>query len=867
MALEQPLLVFPSFQRAERDKGTGGGKLPHAPDRSEQIKRLGPQFKRLQQAFEAERLSLQTDSQGLFPEFVLVIETRGRIEDFHRAAQAVGIGWLGEIDLDDLEPDSDFYILDKSGQRTEKHLDGRLYLGMTDQRALEELLKLWERFKKEQPLGRGNTKWQEFFSHAKDIRRWSAKDRLLDSGILDDWAQSIEDDPNAPVPFRVELWYPEKSDNSNRQAYQQAEEHTVRQAIIAAGGEILANIQIDEIHFHALKGRIPVSIARSAFLVLESEDETVLATLFRNNAIRTFLPIAQGVVTLPGESKPFEFFGPPSSDNPPVVAVLDGYPLIEHDALNGRITLYDPDNLLSKYLPQEMRHGTAMSSLILHGERDANEPPLSRRIFCRPILEPDLVNRRWNGNVAEQEHIPEEAFAEDRVHRAIVEMFEGNNPISPNIRIVNLSVGEQPFERQMSSWARLIDWLAWKYKLLFCVSAGNQASNINLDIDESSFSTKSDEEKIKALLRHHQNTLPDRRLLSPGEAMNVLTVGAQHIDYSTISHLHGRFDLLPSNKLPSPASRLGPGFRQAIKPEILLPGGRQLYRYYFTLKGAYSIDESKVAPGQKVAAPDHTGTGATDRYIWTRGTSNATALATRAAAKLYEVLEGLQNLPGGDCINRDTTAPLLKALIIHSATWPDEAVDVLKTVVPTGQKQKRGIARFLGYGVADPARVEACTAQRATVLGAGLLQQDEAHEYEFPLPVELSNTTEWRRLIITLAWLTPVNPAHRVYRKAKLSFQPPQKEDPLAVDRQHADWQQVKKGTVQHEVLDGKKASVFQDGDNLRIKISAQGDTSQQFDEAIPYGLAVTLEVTEQSGIPIYERIREKLTVRIAASA
>ncbi|MCB1918712.1 MAG: S8 family peptidase [Candidatus Competibacteraceae bacterium] len=860
MASEQPLLVFPSFQRAKRDKGFSIGKLPHTPSKSEQIKRLGPQFKRLQQAFKAERLALQTDSQGLFPEFVLVIETRGRIEDFYRAAQAIGIGWLGEIDLDGLEPDDDFYIPDKNGQRTEKHLDGRLYLGMTDQRALEELLRLWGRFKEEQPLGQGNAKWRELFSHAKEIRRWGVKDRLIDYGILDDWAQSIEDDPSAPVTFRVELWYPEKPDNSSRQAHQQAEEDTVRQAIIAGGGEILANIRIDEIHFHAFKGQIPVSVARSAFRVLESEDETGLATLFRNNAIRTFLPIAQGIASLPSEGEPSIFFSKPlPNDKPPVVALLDGYPFSQHDVLNNRIDIYDPDILLSKYPhPKNMRHGTAMASLIVHGELDANEPPLSRRIFCQPILEPDLMSRN------EDEHIPETVFAEDRVHKAIVEMFEGDKPTAPTIYIVNLSIGEQPFFREISPWARLIDWLAWKYKLLFLISSGNQGININLGLDESTFLANTDKKKIQTLLHHHQKNLFDRRLLSPSEAINALTIGAQHKDYSTISYLANRVDLLPSNNFPNPASRLGPGFRQAIKPEILLPGGRQLYRYCLTSNGAYSIDKNKIAPGQKTAAPDHTGTGLTNDCIYTRGTSNATALATRAAAKLYEVLEGMKNLPGGDCINRDTTAPLLKALIVHSATWPDEAIDVLKTVVPKGNKQKRGITRFLGYGVADPARVEACVAQRATVLGAGLLQQDEAHEYELPIPVELSNTTEWRRLIITLAWLTPVNPTHRVYRKAKLSFQPP--KDLLAVDRQHADWQQVQKGTVQHEVLEGKKACVFQDGDSLRIKIAAQGDTSQNFDEAIPYGLAITLEVEDQSGIPIYERVREKLTVRIVAS-
>lgn len=857
MASEQPLLIFPSFQRVERDKGSGVGKLPHAPDKSEQIKRLDPQFKRLQQAFEAERLSLHTDSQGLFPEFVLVIETRGRIEDFYRAAQAIGIGWLGEIDLDDLEPDDDFYYED-NGQRTEKHLDGRLYLGMTDQQALEQLLQLWEHFKNNKPLGKGNTKWRDLFTHARDIRRWSAKDRLLDSGILDDWAQSIKDDPNAPVPFRAELCYPEKSADSSRQAYQQAEEHTVRQAIIDAGGKILASMRIDEIHFHALKGRIPVSVARSAFLVRESEDETGLATLFRNNAIRTFLPIAQGVTSLPSEGEPSIFFSKPlPNDKPPVVALLDGYPFPQHDVLNNRIEIHDPDTLLSKYPhPKNMRHGTSMASLIIHGELDANEPPLSRHLFCRPILEPNLMSPD------EKEHIPETIFAEDRVHKAIIEMFEGNEPTAPTVYIVNLSIGEQQFIREVSSWARLVDWLAWKYKLLFCVSAGNHGNDINLGLDESALLAKSDKERIQALLSHHQKTLAARRLLSPGEAINALTVGAQHADQSNITYLSNRVDLLPSSAFANPTSCLGSGFRQAIKPEILMPGGRQFYQYIS--EGKYNIDQRRLAPGQKTAAPDFSGSGLTNQYFYVRGTSNATALATRAAAKLYEVLEELQSLPGGDCINRDTTTPLLKALLIHSATWPVEAIDTLKTVVPKGKKQKRGMARFLGYGIADPARVEACTAQRATVLGAGLLQQDEAHEYEFPLPAELSNTTEWCRLIITLAWLTPVNPAHRVYRKAKLSFLSP--KDLLSVDRQHADWQQVQKGTVQHEVLEGKKARVFQDGDSLRIKIAAQGDTGQKFDEAIPYGLAVTLEVAEQSGLPIYERIREKLAVRITAS-
>jgi hypothetical protein len=860
MASEKPLLIFPSFAEVKRDDGNGRGSLPHPPERAEQAKRLGPKFLRLQQAFEAERLTLQVDPQGIIPEFVLVIETRGRIEDFHRAARAIGMDWLGEIDLDDLEPDEDFYVMDQEGQPTDKRLDGRLYLGMVDQRALEELLRLWNLFKNNRPLGTRNTKWRELFSYAKDIRRWDAKDRLLYSGILADWECSLNDEPENPVYFRVELWPRSEPER------QQQRELMVRRAIISEGGEVLASARIDEIHFHALKGRIPASVARSALLAQNSDNEAGLSALFRNHAIKAFLPQAQGVASLPGEGEPLAFSGSPANEKPPVVALLDGYPFSEHDTLSERIILHDPDDLLSKYQAQEMRHGTAMASLILHGERDAGERPLSRRIFCRPILEPDLASRNWHGT-AKYEHIPENAFAEDRVHRAIVEMFAGDTPSAPSIRIVNLSVGEQPFIREVSPWARLIDWLAWKYKLLFCVSAGNHTGDIKLGIDDISFSKKTNIEKIEALLRHHENTLVVRSLCCPGEAINALTIGAQHFDHCQTAQLSQRVDLLPSSELPSPISRLGPGFRRAIKPEILLPGGRQLYRFKPTSKGRYQLVESEKAPGQRVAAPDSTGSGATDHHIYSRGTSNATALATRAAARLYEVLEELKDLYGSDSINRDTIAPLLKALLVHGAVWPDGAMEVLKTVIPTGRKQKRGIARFLGYGIADPGRVEACTDQRATVIGAGLLQMDKAHEYQFPVPVELSNTTEWRRLVITLAWLTPVNPAHRVYRKAKLSFQPPGKNDYLKLDRQHADWQQVQRGTVQHEILEGRKASVFQDGDNLRIKISAQGDTGQKFDEAIPYGLAVTLEVEEKSGIPVYERIREKLAIRVVVPA
>jgi hypothetical protein len=431
------------------------------------------------------------------------------------------------------------------------------------------------------------------------------------------------------------------------------------------------------------------------------------------------------------------------------------------------------------------------------------------------------------------------------------------------VRIVNLSVGENAFFDVLSPWARLIDWLAFKYRILFCVSAGNQTDTIETGITDAAFQALPNADRVAATLGHLGQTLGERSLLSPGESINALTVGAVHHDHSTIQYLGNRVDLLPSAGLPSPVSRLGPGYRKAIKPDILFPGGRQLYSYHGG-NGRYVIAAAYLPPGQKVAMPDTQGAGDVTKTTHTRGTSNGTGLASRAAARLNDVLEALRVLPGGQRIDRDTTAPLLKALLVHGASWPEDT-DALEHAIPVpNHRKKRAIARFFGYGVADPGRVEACAAQRATVLGCGLLNQDRAHEYAFPLPVELSGSTEWRRLTITLAWLSPVNHRHRAYRQAKLSFEPPANQ--LALRRQQADWQQVQNGTIQHEILEGDQARAFQDGDVLRIKVSAMGDTQQVFDQAVPYGLAVTLEVADECGLPIYQRVREKLGVAIPAA-
>lgn len=67
-------------------------------------------------------------------------------------------------------------------------------------------------------------------------------------------------------------------------------------------------------------------------------------------------------------------------------------------------------------------------------------------------------------------------------------------------------------------------------------------------------------------------------------------------------------------------------------------------------------------------------------------------------------------------------------------------------------------------------RVLGCTDRCATLLGFGSLASGEAHVFSLPLPPDLSGQRGFRRLTITLAWLSPIAPSQHRYRKARLWF-------------------------------------------------------------------------------------------------
>ena len=544
----------------------------------------------------------------------------------------------------------------------------------------------------------------------------------------------------------------------------------------------------------------------------------------------------------------------------PVVALFDGLPLQNHARLAGRLVVDDPDGLEPQYPAAERHHGTAMASLILHGDLNAGESPLNRRLYVRPILRPDP--RDWR--TPRPETAPEDQLVVDLLHRAVRRLFEGDGgepAVAPQVCVVNLSIGiiDRPFDGAMSPLARLLDWLAWKYNVLFVVSAGNHPQKIEFSVPRAKTAGMLPEDMQANVIRSIAADARHRRLLSPAEAVNALTIGAIHHDSSPPTPVHRAVQPLVDQGLPSIINAQGMGYRRSIKPDILLPGGRVilLESLQATTNATFEVYTQSNSPGQRVAFPGSM-PGDLNASLYTRGTSNATALASRTASRLYDVLDELRGQQGGLLIDNVPRSLWIKALLVHAANW-GPAGDLLERLLKTPQNSrqfKEYVTRLLGYGAVDTSQVGECTPYRVTALGGGQLQADQAHIHRLPLPPSLGGRQAWRRLVITLAWYTPVNAAHQSWRRAALWFNPP--SEPLSVDRQQASWQAVKRGTVQHEILEGERADAFVDGDAVEVLVSCCADAGTLAD-AVPYSLAITLQVAEGLGIDIYNEVRVRV--------
>lgn len=854
---ERPLIVLPAPAAASRGRPPGGGAPPHLPGRARQSQRLGPRFATLRAYFEQRTVELRASAAGQIPEEVIVFETVGSIANFLNAARLVpGLDFLTEWDVEDIAPDDDFY---KEG-KTDEHLTGRVFLVMSNQQALQQLLGLWQAFQAGRSATRGLAPFHDLFSHLHDVHRWSPEDRLQETGVVEYWKEAAESRDDTAVPFEIELWFRQTAQ------FRAASVERIRRVLTRLRGQVVSVCELDAICYHATVVTLPASQIRR--LVDKQEVE-----LLGDSSIMFFRPSGQSV--MPGQEQPDlqEPIAPQPAAMPngdATVALLDGLPIENHARLAGRLRVDDPDGYASHYTARERDHGTTMASIILHGDLNAPRSPLPRPLYVRPILRPDP--QPWN--IARDERIPFGINPLDLTHRAVRRLFEadGATPATaPTIKIINFSIGDpfQQFHSAVSAWGRLLDWLAVKYNVLFCVSAGNHSGAVELDVARTAFAGLSPQARETEFLKAIQRDLRLRRILAPSDSINAITIGAWHHDFGPVVNLPYRINPFLTEPLPSPFSGLGCGFRNSTKPDILVPGGRQFFSERLGnthLNATLEIAPATVAPGILAAAPS-TVPGQLNREKHTRGTSDATALATRSAAFLYEQLVSLRAEADGERLSDEYAAVLLKAMLVHKAAWGaayDHLKSVLKPAATREDKFRRLAARFLGFGFVEPIESLVGADHRATMLGCGELADNKAHEYSIPLPSSLSGVRGLRRIVVTLAWLSPIHPRHRNYRGAALWFDI--ENEKLATKREDTEWRSARNGTVQHEIFEGERAAAFAEDDTMVIRVNCRADANS-LESTICYGLVVSLEVAEELRVPVYDEVAARIRPAVPVGA
>lgn len=856
---ERPIILFGQPNKAEKESRHGGPRNFQRPSHSRQAERLAPKMTALQDAV----ATIKQSPMGIEAEKTLVFDVIGEANKFYTAVQHLGENaeWIFDLPHD-FDTSDDFYFTKKGEdpntfvRDTDKAvIGGKVYCVLSNARAMEEILSLWNSYSrdKDTPFPRGKTGLRDVFDSLENISFWGYKQRIEETGILEIWKEELSDAGLGDVKCEFELFY--RSDTAKRAKGEQE----LKVEIEALGGNVLGVSVIPQIAYHAVLASVPRNVAES---IINGNQNISIATA---EQIMFFRPVGQAVV-IPKENSFDGGFTLPSVDRigeEPVVALFDGLPQENHPYLQGRLVIDDPDGYSAGYVVEARKHGSAMASLISLGDLSKIEHVSSRKIYVRPIMKPTP----WtNGDYLEQ--TPEDSLLVDKIHIAVRRLFEGEEAVAPNIKVINLSIGlgYRQFDRAMSPLARLLDWLSYKYKVLFVVSAGNHTNSIDTGMPFGDFSSADKNARDKAIITHMNMQKRNLRLLSPAESINALTVGSTFEDSSAF--VENARQILPcSDGIIMASSAVGTGMNSAVKPDIVFPGGRNCVRENIRNgSGGTIIDWQETPtrePGIAAAAPN-------GKVSYTFGTSNSAALISHEAARCYDTLLDVfavaeKNIPF------DHLSLLIKAMLVHCAEWGKltaKYADVLELYKKDGitssrQDCSRQLHRYFGYGRPDINRAIECTQNRITLIGFGELKNGEALTYDLPLPFNFSTAKICRRLTATLAYFSPIIPTRQKYRAAQCWYSIENGKKNFLDSRVDVDWQAAVRGSLQHEIFENDDIVVWDENEGIQIKVNCRGDAIEEFESTIPYALMVSFEIKDAIDIDVYAKVAERIAPKV----
>lgn len=834
---------------AERLKGRPA-RFPKKIPYDLQAKRLGEVFVKAEKSLAAyaDNVAVASDPRAIVPERCLVFELLGEVPEFNTAAQALGLDWLAtEAMTDDAEE------VEVDGNTQEQQKPQRLYLTMPTEHALRQLIKQWEIYTSgKEPNQQQRGLWK-LFGYLHGLRVWSVEDRL-DPTLSAYVAKMMAEAPKKDVLVEVDLWYHDDKERRDESL------DTLDEMLKEVGGKRLDIVDIPEIRYQGVLIQVTGEVATQ--LVAGNSN----IAHFRD--AMTIRPQSAYESTIDGKDiEATEEPDEPELNGDCIAALLDGYPIEKHELLAGRLNVVEVDVTGAQAPALTRQHGTAMASLIVHGDLQAPDTkPLNRPLAVLPVL----VSPGGGLN----ETTPKGKLPIGVIHNALKVIVGANAKINPGLRrviVINHSICDTyaPFVRRSSPWAALLDHYSHKHNLLFVVSAGNIFSSFPVDFytTMAKYQMAPQNEREAAVMTAIEQAKSLRSIYSPAESTNSLTIGAAHADHASPG-AGAPLDPYPNFAMSSLASALGLGVNRSVKPDFIENGGR----FGTGISNGNSCVQVHALPsihyGQEVATPSRS--GALNRSMRTAGTSNAAALTTRAAHFIADALDQVFANNDKPWYELKTRAVILKTLLTHGASWGSIG-ELLDEAYPPHESTKwsprrNTITQFLGYGQLDVSRVVSGMSNRITLLAQDMIRADQRHEYILPIPASMLNNREVRTVTLTLSWTCPMTHTTADHRAVVLQLVGAKKNTSSFWDgvsrtpRAQPNATTSSRGTLIHTVQAGTKKMIDDKG---RLVIGVQGISKQGFElHEVPYALAITLEIAQQARSQLYTEVEAQVRTR-----
>jgi hypothetical protein len=464
--------------------------------------------------------------------------------------------------------------------------------------------------------------------------------------------------------------------------------------------------------------------AKKIATFLEATDVPIVDSFFDNEmaSIRTKLKpstlysMIQGIDSIwQARKSPELFFGEPQgvtvTELPQIeqtpknllpICVLDTgvdatHPLMGKEVLTGSHD-FTPDNNPSDF----NGHGTFVAGIAAYYDL---EELMNRKLIAplASVISAKIQSRQRSQN---------KKFLEKRITQAV----ELLHSITPIFSLSIMYPGYCNYSKSPSKLAHVIDKLSKRHNVIFVISSGNL-----------------DDKELQSL--NHSSNYPqyftDKHCLTyhGAEACSCLTVGG-------ISHKINSRSMATQKGQPSPFTRRGE-FKHRYKPDLS----------HFA--GNLEIDPITRTVGANKTELGVASIGINKKQVaYDMGTSYSAPMVANILARVKEV-------------HPDASLNLLKALLIHSASWPEA-----HSSLSVNKEMKKVL-----YGKGRPSFEKAayCDNYSPTYIIEGSLMCNEIANIPFYVP-EIMRKIWDRRIRITLVYDPPVNPGVEGYTLVDLDF-------------------------------------------------------------------------------------------------